>query len=144
MNIDATEQLKYDNLQERLSHSVKFFIGNTTDLFLLLSGFFFRMSCAKNLQDEKMDFAERYTAQSVRLTTSAKLLVEALIEGQATESDLIAAQKMLEKGDLSADREILSRLTRKGMDIAGEPPLFPDIDGLYNALDALNTQEDAP
>lgn len=91
-----------------------------------------------------MDFAERYTAQSVRLTTSAKLLVEALIEGQATESDLIAAQKMLEKGDLSADREILSRLTRKGMDIAGEPPLFPDIDGLYNALDALNTQEDAP
>jgi len=144
MNIDATEQLKYDNLQERLSHSVKFFIGNATDLFLLLSGLFFRTSYAKNLQDEKMDFAERYTAQSVRLTTSAKLLVEALIEGQATESDLIAAQKMLEKGDLSADREILSRLTRKGMDIAGEPPLFPDIDGLYNALDALNTQEDAP
>lgn len=91
-----------------------------------------------------MDFAGRYTAQSVRLTTSAKLLVEALIEGQATESDLIAAQKMLEKGDPSADREILSRLTRKGMDIAGEPPLFPDIDRLYNAQDALNTQEDAP
>ena len=78
------------------------------------------------------------------MSEKAGLLVEALVEGQATESDLIAAQKMLEKGDLSADREILSRLTRKGMDIAGEPPLFPDIDGLYKALDALNTKEDAP
>jgi hypothetical protein len=83
------------------------------------------------------------TRYSILLTTAAKLLVEALIEGQVSESDLVAAQKALEAGNRSADREILSRLTRKGMDVASEPPLFPDLDGLYNALDSLNTPGDA-
>jgi len=86
----------------------------------------------------------RIGLDSVKLTTAAKLLVEALIEGQVAEADLIAAQKALEAEDRTADREILSRLTRKGMDVAGEPPLFPDLDGLYNALDALNTSENVP
>jgi type I restriction enzyme S subunit len=81
---------------------------------------------------------------SSRLTIAAKLLVEALIEGQVIESDLVAAQKALEAGDRSVDREILSRLTRKGMDVTDQPPLFPDLEELYNALDALNTPEDAP
>ena len=79
---------------------------------------------------------------SKNLITAAKLLVEALIEGQISEADLIAVQKALEAGDRTPDREILSRLTRKGMDVTGEPPLFPDLDGLYKTLDALNTPED--
>ncbi|HIJ42185.1 MAG TPA: hypothetical protein HPP90_14090 [Deltaproteobacteria bacterium] len=49
----------------------------------------------------------------------------------------------MEAGDRTPDREILTRLTRKGTDETGEPPLFPDLDGLYSALDALNTPEDA-
>ncbi|MEQ8819809.1 MAG: restriction endonuclease subunit S [Sumerlaeia bacterium] len=78
---------------------------------------------------------------SARLTTAAKLLVEALIEGQVSEADLVAAQKALEAGDRSADRAILQRLTRKGMDAHGEPALFPDLDALYDALDALDGRE---
>ena len=81
---------------------------------------------------------------SAKLTTAAKLLVEALIEGQISEADLITVQKALEAGDRTADREILSRLTRKGMDTPGEPPLFPDLESLYNILDALETPEDDP
>ena len=81
---------------------------------------------------------------SKNLTTTAKLLVEALIEGQISEADLISAQKALEAGDRTSDREILGRLTRKGMDATGELPLFPNLDGIYNALDALDTPEDAP
>ena len=80
---------------------------------------------------------------SNRLSIAAKLLVEALIEGQITESDLIAAQKALEAGDRGPDRTILSRLTRKGMDVPGEPPLFPDLDRLYDALDEIDTKQEA-
>jgi type I restriction enzyme, S subunit len=94
-------------------------------------------------QDDKMDFAGKCVAESVRLTNAAKLFVEALIEGHISEADLVSAQKALEAGDRTADREILSRLTPKGMDVAGEPPLFPDLAGLYSMLDALNTPEDA-
>jgi hypothetical protein len=42
-----------------------------------------------------------------------------------------------EAGDRTADRRILSPLTRMGMDASGEPPLFPDLDDHYNALDSL-------
>jgi len=93
-------------------------------------------------QDDKMDLAGGCFTHSTRLTTAAKLLVEALIDGHLTESDLIAAQKSLEAGDRTADREILSRLTRKGINVAGEPSLFPDLDKLYEALDTLETPED--
>jgi len=71
---------------------------------------------------------------SNRLTTAAKLLIEALIEGHVTESDLIAAQEALDRGDTGLDRALLSRLTRKGIDAPGEPPLFPDLDALYGLL----------
>jgi type I restriction enzyme, S subunit len=67
------------------------------------------------------------------LTTTAKLLVEALIEGQLTESDLIAAQQALEAGDDGPDRAILARLTADGLDGSGAP-LFPDLDRLATLL----------
>ena len=76
---------------------------------------------------------------SERLTIAAKLLVEALIEGKVTEAELKEAQESLERGDRAADRSLLSRLTRKGMDAAGEPPLFPDLAALYDALDQTAT-----
>jgi type I restriction enzyme, S subunit len=75
------------------------------------------------------------------LTVAAKLLVEALIEGKLSEAELKAAQEGLEKGDTTLDREILDRLTRKGIDFPNEAPLFPDLDALYNALTSLNETE---
>jgi type I restriction enzyme, S subunit len=72
------------------------------------------------------------------LTVAAKLLVEALIEGKLSEAELIAAQEGLEKGDTTLDREILDRLTRKGIDNPNEPPLFPDLDALYTAMASLD------
>jgi len=92
----------------------------------------------------QVERVSKLQAYSTKLTTTAKLLVEALIEGKISETDLIAAQKTLEAGDRTADRKILSSLTPKGMDIPGEPPLFPDLDGLYEALDALEGSEDTP
>ena len=71
---------------------------------------------------------------ATRLTAASKFLVEALVEGKVTEAEMDAAQEALERGDDTADRALLSRLTRKGIDVAGEPPLFPDLDALYALL----------
>jgi type I restriction enzyme S subunit len=68
------------------------------------------------------------------LTTSAKLLVEALIEAKVTEPELVAAQEALGRGDDTADRALLRRLTRHGFDVPGQPSLFPDLDALYTLL----------
>ena len=70
---------------------------------------------------------------SNKLTTAAKYLVEALIEGKLSETELKNAQTALQKGDTEPDKAILTKLTRKGYDIANEPPLFPDLDALYQA-----------
>ena len=70
---------------------------------------------------------------STQLVKIAKHLIEALIEGQLTEQQLITAQQALEVGDNSQDYDILSRLTNKGFDAEGEP-LFPDLDQLYDLL----------
>ena len=70
---------------------------------------------------------------SEKLTTAAKYLVEALIEGELTETELKNAQTALQKGENEPDRAILTKLTRKGYDIADEPPLFPDLDAVYQA-----------
>ncbi|EDY20990.1 hypothetical protein CfE428DRAFT_1283 [Chthoniobacter flavus Ellin428] len=70
---------------------------------------------------------------AVRLTTASKQLVEALIEGRVTEAELAAAQQALDRGDTAPDRALLSRLTRAGFDLPGDP-LFPDIETLYGAL----------
>jgi type I restriction enzyme, S subunit len=85
--------------------------------------------------------ANIYIRSSERFTTTAKLLVEALIEGKLSEANLKAAQEGLEQGDTTLDREILSRLTRKGIDCPNEPPLFPDLDALYAALASLDVTE---
>lgn len=79
-------------------------------------------------------------ALAYKLTVAAKLLVEALIEGKLSEADLQAAQEDLEQDDTALDREILARLTRKGIDCPKEPPLFPDLNALY---DTLSDMEDA-
>ncbi len=67
------------------------------------------------------------------LIASARSLVELLIEGKVTENELNNAQKSLDAGDNFYDREILSRITTKGLDGEGDP-LFADLDQLYDLL----------
>ncbi|HFP3281827.1 TPA: restriction endonuclease subunit S [Escherichia coli] len=69
------------------------------------------------------------------LTQVAKPLVEALIEGQLTEQQLIQAQQALEDGDNSFDQAILSKLSAEGYAIEGATPLFSDVDELYSLLE---------
>ncbi|CTU85553.1 hypothetical protein C4A57_04307 [Escherichia coli] len=69
------------------------------------------------------------------LTDTAKTLVEALIEGQLTEQQLIQAQQALEDGDNSLDQAILSKLSAEGYAIEGATPLFSDVDELYRLLE---------
>lgn len=83
---------------------------------------------------EDLERAQAMYFAAQKLTTTAKLLVEALIEGKVTDAELVAAQESLERGDHSADRSLLRRLTRKGLDVPGESPLFPDLDAFYDLL----------
>ncbi|WP_295622406.1 hypothetical protein [uncultured Lamprocystis sp.] len=76
------------------------------------------------------------------LTRGARLLVEALIEGQITEAELIDAQHALTRGDDSLDRAILARLKTDGLDGVGEP-LFPDLDQLYDLLERAQPEAGA-
>jgi hypothetical protein len=50
------------------------------------------------------------------LVKTSQLVVEALIEGQITEAQLIDAQQALDAGDDSLDRAILARLKTDGLD----------------------------
>lgn len=70
---------------------------------------------------------------SMNLTNAAKLLVEALIEGQLTEAELIAAEQALQAGNDYFDRRILTRLKTDGIDGQGAM-LFADLDELYHLL----------
>ncbi len=70
---------------------------------------------------------------SSKLGKAAKLLVEALIEGQLTEAELLAAEKALQAGNDRLDRFIMSRLNTDGIDGQG-PALFGDLDELYHVL----------
>lgn len=72
---------------------------------------------------------------STQLTTSAKLIVEALIKGTVTEAELIAAQQALESDDNTKDRAILSKLSDKGYAVKEGKPLFSELDALYELLD---------
>ncbi|WP_104498120.1 restriction endonuclease subunit S domain-containing protein [Acinetobacter indicus] len=76
------------------------------------------------------------------LTSSAKTLVEALIEGQLTEQQLIQAQQALDDGDNSLDQAILSQLSNEGYAIEGAKPLFSDIDELYRLLESAAQAEE--
>lgn len=92
----------------------------------------------QNYIGDKVRLGLQMQEQVEYLTTAAKLLVEALIEGKITEDELKTAQISLQKGDKEPDKAILSRLTRKGIDIKDEPPLFPDIDALYEIIDQIS------
>ncbi|MCF8778179.1 restriction endonuclease subunit S [Vibrio sp. IRLE0018] len=78
---------------------------------------------------------------SKKLTDSAKTLVEALIEGQLSERQLIQAQQALDDGDNSLDQAILSKLSNAGYAIDGATPLFSDIDELYRLLESAAQAE---
>lgn len=71
---------------------------------------------------------------SERLVVAARLLAEGLIEGKIAEAELIQLQDAIDKGDRSADRDVLERLTTRGIDVPGTPKLFPDLDSLYRML----------
>ena len=74
------------------------------------------------------------------LTSAATTLVEHLIDGRLTEADLVAAQKALEAGDRSADREILKALRQS--DAPEAKPLIADVDALYALLDGSEGQDE--
>ena len=81
---------------------------------------------------------------SKNLIFIAKTLVEALIEGQLTEEQLIQAQQALEDGDNTLDKAILSKLSSEGYAVEGATPLFSDVDELYHLLAAsVNTAADS-
>jgi type I restriction enzyme S subunit len=84
--------------------------------------------------DDKMLEAGRCFDAANILTSVATVLVEAIIEGKVIDTELVTAQEALERGDNTADRFLLRRLTREGFDIADQPPLFPDLDALYALL----------
>ncbi|EPK4790541.1 restriction endonuclease subunit S [Enterobacter hormaechei subsp. hoffmannii] len=88
----------------------------------------------QNFLGETLCTADTLFKLSTRLTQSAKTLVEALIEGQLTEQQLIQAQQSLEDGDNSLDQAILSKLSAEGYAIEGATPLFSDVDELYSLL----------
>jgi hypothetical protein len=73
------------------------------------------------------------------LVCGAKRIVEHLIDGVLTEADLVAAQKALEAGDRSADREILKSLRQS--DASDAKPLIADVDALYSLLDGSEGQD---
>ena len=56
-----------------------------------------------------------------------------------TEADLVAAQKALDGGDHSADREILKALEQS--DASDAKPLIADVDALYALLDEPEAQD---
>ena len=62
-----------------------------------------------------------------------------MIDGRITEAKLVAAQKALEAGDRSADREILKSLRQS--DAPDAKPLIADVDALYSLLDGLEGQD---
>ncbi|MFK3869075.1 restriction endonuclease subunit S [Psychrobacter faecalis] len=90
---------------------------------------------AKNINiGDTLRAASTATSYSKLLTALAKNLVEALIEGQLTEEQLIQAQQALEDGDNTLDSAILSKLSSEGYAVEGTAPLFSDIDELYHLL----------
>jgi type I restriction enzyme S subunit len=72
------------------------------------------------------------------LVQAAPLLVEALVEGAITDSELAAAARSAEQ-----DCEVLGRLTKDGLDAPGSRPLFPDLDRLAELVAEAGAEEDA-
>ncbi|QXH90139.1 hypothetical protein HU773_004465 [Pseudomonas shahriarae] len=82
---------------------------------------------------QALEIAQSAYFLASELTVAAKLLVEALIEGQLTEAELLTAEKALQAGNDRLDRFILSRLNTNGIDGQGST-LFNDLDELYCLL----------
>jgi type I restriction enzyme S subunit len=82
----------------------------------------------------KLRTAQACYFASAALTSVATTLVEQLIDGRLAEADLVAAQRALEGGDRSGDREILKALQQG--DAVDAVPLITDPDALYALLDA--------
>jgi hypothetical protein len=95
----------------------------------------------QNFIGAKLQLADKLSRLSERLVASAKLLVEALIERNVTEDELIYAHTRLEQGDESADRAILSRLYEGGWDATETRPLFPDMDAYYDILRMVEREQ---
>jgi len=89
--------------------------------------------------DEKMVEAGVAEETANLLCAVSTQIVERLIEGRFSEADLIGAQKALDAGDRSADREILKALRQS--DAPGAKPLIADVDGLYALLDDSEGQD---
>ena len=79
--------------------------------------------------DEKLLAADEMTTLGRQLVASARLLIEALIEHNVTETELVAAHK-----DPEADRALMARLSASGLDATDAAPLFPDFDRLEELL----------
>lgn len=98
-----------------------------------------------NIEDDLADkllSARRAYRYSRFLTICAKQLVEALIEGQLTEAELIAAEQTLQAGNDQLDRRILNRTMTDGIDGQG-PSLFGDLDELYSLLAQASSDEES-
>jgi type I restriction enzyme S subunit len=83
--------------------------------------------------ESSLQLSGRSRDGSKGLLAAATTLVEQLIDGRVTEGDLITAQKALEAGDRSADRELLKALRQSGAPDA--KPLIADVEALYALLD---------
>lgn len=97
-----------------------------------------------NIEDElayKLLSARRAYRYSRFLTICAKQLVEALIEGQLAEAELIAAEQALQAGNDQPDHRILNRLKTDGIDGQGAA-LFGDLDELYRLLAQASSNEE--
>ncbi|RKI19835.1 hypothetical protein D7Y15_02885 [Corallococcus sp. AB030] len=81
----------------------------------------------------KLRAAQACYLASAALTATATTLVEHIIDVRMTEAELVAAQKAIEAGDRSADREILKALVQG--DIPDAKPVIPNVDALYALLD---------
>ena len=93
------------------------------------------------VQREGRRWLQKFSALSASrgLTTIATTLVEHLIDGHVAEADLVAAQRALDGGDRSADRELMKAL-RQG-DAPDAKPLIADVDALYALLDGLEGED---
>ncbi|MBK7773758.1 MAG: hypothetical protein IPL19_33015 [Sandaracinaceae bacterium] len=89
--------------------------------------------------DDQMLLAGHCFDAAKALTSVATTLVENLIDGRLTEADLVAAQKALEVGDRSADREILRGLRQS--DAPDAQQLIADVDVLYALLDGSEVED---
>lgn len=97
------------------------------------------VATARHSHGNKLRTVESLKKAADNLTKFSKAIIESLIDKRLEESEVLAAQEALERGDNTADRVLLSRLTRLGLDKAGEEASFDDLDALYALLAQTDT-----